>query len=81
LGEELTLPVPGEVRLANNWSIRSSRTASGGNLHGDGFFQASRGVGLLELVIQLDASKLTLPLSSRVKPGERWRLWAWMVTP
>ncbi len=72
LGEELTLPVPGEVRLANNWSIRSSRTMSGGNLHGNGFFQASRGVGLLELVIQLDASKLTLPLQVRgVKPGER----------
>lgn len=72
LGEEMVLPVPGEVRLANHWLIRSSRAPTGRNLRGDGFFQASRGVGLLELVIQLDASKLVLPLQVRgVKPGER----------
>ena len=71
-GEELTLRIPGEVALKNGWAIRATKIPGGEQCRGKNFFQASRGVGLLELAVQFDADKLVLPLTVRgFKPGER----------
>jgi tRNA(Ile)-lysidine synthase len=71
-GVEVSLAVPGEAALSNHWMIRATKHSGAKNIQAEDFFQASQGVGLLELSIQLDAKKLVLPLTVRgFKPGER----------
>ncbi len=71
-GGEFSLAVPGEAALSNHWVIRATPAFCGGNFPADNFFQASQGVGSLEMAVQLDGDKLTLPLTVRgFKPGER----------
>ena len=70
--EELILEVPGEAALANQWKIRATQQSGVRNLQAGDFFQASRGVGPLEMSVRLDAGKLIQPLRVRgLNPGER----------
>ena len=71
-GAALTLGVPGEVSLANGWAIRAKQLSGGEQFSQKILYQASRGVGQLEMVVPLDADKMVLPLTVRgFQPGER----------
>ena len=71
-GAEFSLAVPGKVNLGNQWMVEATLVSSSENLPVDHFFQASQGVGLLETAVELDADKLSLPLTVRgLLPGER----------
>ena len=72
-GAEIILTVPGEAALGSHWLIRATALDGGEAVPARNFFQASQGVGLLELAVHLDADKLDLPLVVRgFQPGNKF---------